>query len=97
VSQGEGYWIDRAQSAEARLSTAQEQIDRLKETTRTVCETLGAKIKGDGSAVIDFDAFVQRLGPESALEVRRIIDEHYNISGAPGEKPKIKLKAGEAA
>ena len=83
-------------SLKVQLQTAREQNTRLQDTTRRVCETLGAKMKSDGSADIDYEAFIQRLGPEGALEVRAIIDEMYSISGAPGEKPRIKLKVVEA-
>lgn len=89
----ESHWIERAQSAEAREKTLRDQIDRVKETARAVCETLGAKIRSDGGAEIDFEKFVERLGPENALAVRAIIDEKYGITGAPGEKPRMKVKA----
>ena len=42
---------------------------------------------------IDFDKFVPALGVEGALELRRIIDETWRVSGAPGEKPRLKVKA----
>ncbi len=89
----ESYWVERAQSAEAKLATLQGSIDAMKERIRETCETLGAKVKADGSIDIDFDAFVDRLGPENALQVRAIIDEKYGISGAPGEKPRMKVRA----
>lgn len=89
----ESIWIDRAQSAEAKCETYRAQIDRLKEKVRTVCESLGAKERSDGSFLIDYEAFAERLGPEGALEVRAIIDEKYGITGAAGEKPRMKVKA----
>lgn len=89
----ESVWIERAQSAEAREKTLRDQIDPLKERVRSACETLGAKIRSDGSIDIDFDGFVTRLGAENALQVRAIIDEKYGIAGQPGEKPRIKVKA----
>ncbi len=90
----DSFWIDRAQSAEAREKTLRDQIEPLKERVRSICEMLGARIKGDGSAEIDFEKFVEHLGMENALQVRAIIDERYGITGKSGEKPRIKVKAG---
>jgi hypothetical protein len=89
----ENYWMERAQSAEAKQATYAGQVDRLKEKVRIVLATFGAREKSDGSFDIDYGAFVEKLGREGALEVRRIIDEQYGISGAPGEKPKVRVKA----
>jgi hypothetical protein len=89
----ESFWMERAQSAEARFSTIQEQVERLKEKYRGLLETLGAREKSDGSIEIDFDALVQKLPPDQALELRAVIDQHHRISGAPGEKPRIRLSA----
>jgi hypothetical protein len=86
-------WIERAQSYEAKYKTAQGQIDRLKEDARFVLDTFGARKKSDGTFDINFDQFVERLGPEQALAVRGMIDQRYGISGDPGEKPKIRIKA----
>lgn len=90
----ESHWIERAQSAEARLETIQGNNDQLKERFRGLCEALGARVKSDGSIDIDYAAFVSKLSVEGALEVRAIIDEVHNISGAPGDKPKIRMRAG---
>lgn len=89
----ESMWIERAQSAEARVSTYEASVAKLKEKIRSVMETLGARERGDGSFDIDYEKFVAKLGIEGALEVRRVIDEQYAISGAPGEKPRIKVRA----
>lgn len=93
----ESYLLERAQSAEAKQATYAGQVARLKEKVRTVMAVFGAREKSDGSFDIDYAAFVQKLGAEGALEVRRVIDETYGISGAPGEKPRIKIKAPAAA
>ena len=89
----ESFWVEKAQSAEARLSTAQAQIDPLKEKIRGLKEMFGAKEKSDGSFDIDYTKFVGMLGPAGALEVRRVIDEMYGISGNAGEKPRIRARA----
>ncbi len=86
-------WIDRARSAEASLGTSQAQNDLLKEKVRAVTETLCARVKSDGSIDIDFDALVQKLPTEQALELRAAIDQHHRISGAAGEKPRIAVSA----
>jgi hypothetical protein len=90
---GESYWIERAQSAEAALSTCRDNQDRVKEKLRGMMETLGAKERGNGTIDIDFVALVGRLSLEHALELRAAIDEAHRISGAPGEKPRIKVAA----
>lgn len=88
--------FEQNNSLKTQLQTAREQNARLQETVRTTCETLGARMKADGSADIDFEKFVERLGMAGALEVRAIIDEKYGISGAAGEKPRVKIKAAAA-
>lgn len=92
----ESMWIERAQNAEARAGAYSEQIERMKEDVRYVLDAFGARKRSDGSFDIDYEKFVEALGPEGALEVRRLIDAHYSISGAPGEKPRIKAKARAA-
>jgi hypothetical protein len=86
-------WIERAQSAEAALATCREQQDRLKEQVRAVTGALCAKVKSDGTIDIDFDALVQHLPVEQALELRVAIDQHHRISGAVGEKPRVSVSA----
>lgn len=89
----ESYWINRAQSAEAKLQTVEDQfkpaIDRVKEFKAN----FGVREKSDGTLVVDYDRFAQAIGVEGALELRGIIDEKYSISGEPGAKPRIKLAA----
>uniref|UniRef100_UPI003D0EA8CF hypothetical protein n=1 Tax=Roseibium sp. TaxID=1936156 RepID=UPI003D0EA8CF len=73
-----------------------DQIGRMKEEVRSVLDLFGAKKKANGQTTfyeINYEAFVDQLGVEGALQVRAIIDEKYQISGGPGEKPKIKMKA----
>lgn len=89
----EGTWIDRAQTAEAKVTTITAQVERLKSEVRAIHEAFGSRKKSDGSYEIDYEAFVARLGVDGALEIRRIIDETYSMSGAPGEKPRMRVKA----
>ena len=87
----ESQWIERAQTAEARYETCRQQQDRVIEDSRNVLDTLCAKKRSDGTIDIDFDALVQKLTPEHALEFRAAIDQHHRISGAPGDKPRISI------
>ncbi len=89
----EKQWIERAQSAEAKLKTCQDNIDRVKEKFRGMMDALGAKERGDGTIDIDFEALVEKLSPEHALELRAVIDRRHRISGAAGEKPRMTVSA----
>ena len=86
-------WIDRAQSAETQLATLKQAMQPALERVKDFKKNFGVKEKSDGEIVIDFDKLVGRLGLESALELRSIIDEKYQISGAAGEKPRVRLSA----
>ena len=86
-------WIERAQSAEARLVTCQQNIERVKEKYRGLLETLAAKERSDGTVVIDFEALAERLSLEHALELRAAIDAKHRIKGEPGSKPRITVSA----
>lgn len=89
----EDMWIQRAQSAEASLTTCRDQTDRVNRKYRSVMETLGAKERSDGTIDIDFEVLVKRLSTEHALELRSVIDQHHRISGVAGEKPRISIRA----
>ena len=86
-------WIERAQSAEAKLSSLNDATNRMKEDVREIYDMFCARKKGDGSIDINFPMFVERIGAENALMLRKVIDDIYHVSGAPGEKPRIKLQA----
>lgn len=89
----EDFWIERAQSAEAKLGTCQDQIERLKEKYRNIVDTFAAKERSDGTIDIDFAKLAGLLSLEHALELRSALDETHRISGAPGEKPRVKVSA----
>ena len=91
MSQGESYWIERAQSAEAQVQTLKDAFQPAIERVKNFKANFGVKERSDGQIDINFDVFAERLGLESALELRAIIDEKYQIAGAPGEKPRIRL------
>ncbi len=89
----ESQWIDRAQSAEAKLSTMEQNhklsIDRVKQFKAN----FGVRERDNGEIDIDFQKLVERLSIGDALELRRIIDEIYSITGEAGEKPHIRMPA----
>lgn len=89
----ESYWIERAQSAEARMKTLEDQCKPALERVKQFKANFGVKERSDGSLVVNYQRLVEALGIEGAFELRRVIDETYQISGAPGEKPKVKLTA----
>lgn len=66
-------WVERAQSAEARLSTAEAGTEILKQKLRSITETLGVKITAEGMTV-DYDLLIQGLGEGGVAELREIMD-----------------------
>ena len=93
----EGSAFDLARSWEAKYKTLKDSSDRVQEDARGILEMFGARKRQDGSYRIDFAQLTANLGIEQCLELRRAIDEAYSISGAPGEKPRVRVKAVEAA
>ena len=89
----ESIWIEKAQSAEAQNATLRDNMDRIKEDARRILDTFGARKNSDGSFSIDFDKLVANLGMEQCMELRHVIDTHWQVSGQPGDKPRIKLSA----
>jgi hypothetical protein len=94
VDTGESYWIERAQSAEAKLAALKDNYQPALERVKVFKANFGVREHSNGTIDIDFDKLVTRLGIESCLELRRVIDEKYNISGEAGQKPKIRVPAG---
>ncbi len=86
-------WMERAQTAEAQLATMRQGHEAAVNRVREFKTNFGVREDSNGAIHIDFDKLVGALGVESALELRGIIDETYKISGAAGEKPKIKVVA----
>ena len=92
---GEDFWVNRAQSAEAKLATLKANIDPVIDRVKQFKANFGVREKSDGTIEIDFEKMVDRLGPEACLELRSIIDNKYGISGAAGEKPRIRVRASQ--
>ena len=84
-------WIERAQTAEALLVTQKESLGAAVERVKEFKTNFGIREKQDGSIEIDFDRFAKNLGAESCLELRKVIDDVYQVSGKAGTKPRMKL------
>ena len=87
----ESIWIERAQSAEAKLATLKDAYAPALEKVKAFKANFGIQERDTGEIVIDFEKFVAKLGVESALVLRGVIDEQYHISGKPGTKPRLKV------
>ena len=88
------YWIDRARTAEANLNTLKENVGPAIERVKAFKGNFGVRERDTGEIVIDYEKFVERLGLEGAMELRKVIDELYRVTGAPGEKPHVRLASG---
>ena len=84
-------WIQRAQSAEALLVTQKESMGAAVERVKEFKKVFGIRERQDGSLEIDFDKFATNLGVESCIELRKVIDDLYKLSGKAGDKPRMKL------
>ena len=87
----ESHWIERAQSCEAREKTMKDAYGPAIERVKQFKANFGVKERSDGQIDVDFEKFAEGIGIEGALELRRIIDEKYGISGEPGEKPHVRV------
>lgn len=89
----DGFWVERAQSAETRLETLKHAYEPAIARIQAFKTNFGVREDSDGTLHINFDKFVVGIGIDGALELRGIIDEIYNISGEPGEKPRVRITA----
>lgn len=87
----EAQWRERAQSAESRIETMRQAHESAVERIKVFKSNFGIKERSDGTIDIDFEKFVENLGVENSLLLRKVIDETYQISGEPGKKPHVKL------
>lgn len=87
----EAEWRERAETAEAKLSTQQQVHEMAVGRVKAFKGNFGLRERSNGEIVVDFDKFAERIGIEGALELRKIIDERYQISGEPGTKPHMRL------
>jgi hypothetical protein len=93
MAQGEDYWRELAESRGAQLSTLKDAYGPAIERVKEFKTNFGVKERGNGELDVDFDKFADNLGIEQALELRRIIDEKYAVTGEPGEKPHVRVSA----
>lgn len=89
----ESYWVERAQSAEAKLAALKENCQPALERVKLFKANFGIKERQSGEIDIDFDKFVEALGPEGFLELRRVGDEKFKVTGKPGKKPRMRVTA----
>ena len=87
-------WIARAQSAEAQLNTLKQAMGPALDKVKQFKANFGVIERQNGDIDIDFVKLAKGLGSKDALELRAVIDEEYNISGKPGEKPHMRLVSG---
>jgi len=78
----ESMWIERAQSAEARLATLKQAYEPALERVKEFKANFGVKERGNGEIDVDFDKFVKNIGYEAAIELKSIIDQVYEIEKA---------------
>ncbi len=86
--------ISQLQAAQAKMETMKQAYEPAIERVKQFKANFGVREKSDGSIDIDFEKFVERLGIEGWLELRAIGDARHNVSGAPSEKPRVKVAAG---
>lgn len=87
----EGTAYDLARSWETKYRTLKDQTERIQQDGRDILTMFAAR-KTDGSFSINFEKFANNLGLAQCLELRKVIDEMWRISGDPGEKPRVKMK-----
>lgn len=73
----ESQWMERAQSAEARLAALESNFRPALERVKMFKANFGVREHEDGAISIDFDKFVENLGEESCMELKSIIEETY--------------------
>ena len=73
----EDMWMSRAQTAEAKLKTMREAQGAAIDRVRDFKANFGIRERDNGEIIIDFQKFVERLGEDSASELRKVIDEKY--------------------
>lgn len=93
MSGGDFDWRDEAQSWKAKYQTLKDQTEPALERVKAFKANFGVKEKSDGSLMIDYEKLARGLGLDGWLELRRVGDEVLGVSGSPGEKPKVRVKA----
>ena len=73
----ESVWIERCQSAEAKLATLKQAYEPALERIKQFKANFGIRERDNGELVIDYRKFVEHLGAQGAMELRAVIDEKY--------------------
>ena len=60
--------------------------DRLAQNEIIMIKDINGRVQGMVESITE-------LPPEQAIELRRVIDDQYRVSGAAGEKPRVRLAA----
>lgn len=76
----EEMWMQRAQSCEAKFNTLKQAYEPAIERVQNFKKNFGIKEGSDGEIDIDFDKFVENLGLEAYMTLRKVGDEKYNVS-----------------
>ncbi|MCR4295388.1 MAG: hypothetical protein NUW21_07620 [Elusimicrobia bacterium] len=87
---------EQVKSLQAQLTTAKAQYEPILERYQNFKTNMGVKEKADGSLVIDYEKFAERLGAQCWLELRKVGDEIHRVTGANGEKPRVRVAANAA-
>lgn len=74
---GADFWQERAQNAESVNITLKEASSAALERIKEFKTNFGIREKQGGVIEIDFDKFVTNIGAESALELKKVIEETY--------------------
>jgi len=90
----ESMWIERAQSAEAKLKALQEACGPAIERVKEFKKNFGVKERSNGEIDVDFEQFVKGIGSEGALALKDALMAEYEIETPQPkeEKPKKKKK-----
>ena len=73
----ESVWIERAQSAEARLNTLKQAYEPALERVRNFKANFGIREKDNGEIDINYDKFIEHLGSENSMILKSIIQKKY--------------------
>ena len=73
----EDRWRERAQNAEAVNVTLKESSAAVINQYKEFKTNFGIREKQGGVIEIDFDKFVENIGFESAMELKKVIDEKH--------------------
>jgi len=87
----EQYLLNRAQTAEAQLATLKEAYQPALERVKAFKANFGVKERSNGNLDIDYDKFLNALGVAGFLELRKLGDEKFKVSGNAGEKPHLRV------